>query len=36
MVLDSLLLKTQYYKVRIKSKEEQYQEKSSNLPFTSL
>ena len=32
MVLDTSLLNTQYYKVRIKGKEEQSKEKSSALP----
>ena len=34
MVLDTSLLNTQYYKVRIKDKVEQSREKSSALPYT--
>ena len=34
MVLDTTLLNTQHYKVRIKSKVEQSREKSSDLPYT--
>ena len=34
MVLDTTLLNTQYYKVRIKSKVEQFREWSSALPYT--
>ena len=34
MVLDAILLKTQYYKVRIKGKVEQSKEWSSALPYT--
>ena len=34
MVLDTSLLNTQYYKVRINGKMEQYREKSSALPYT--
>ena len=33
MVLDTLLLNTQKYKVRIKGKVEQSREKSSTLPY---
>ena len=36
MVLDTALLNTQQYKVRIKGKVEQSMEKSSALPYTSL
>ena len=36
MVLNTSLLNTQQYKVRIKGKEEQSREKSSALPNTSL
>ena len=36
MVLDTSLLNTQQYKVRIKSKGEQSMEKSSTLPYTSV
>ena len=36
MVLDTSLLNTQQYKVRIKSKVEQSREKSSVLPYTSV
>ena len=36
MVLDSSLLKTQHYKVRIKAKMEQSRKKSSALPYTSV
>ena len=36
MVLDITLLNTQQYKVRIKGKEEQFREKSSTLPYTSV
>ena len=36
MVLDSVLLNTQHYKVRIKSKVEQSRERSSVLPYTSI
>ncbi len=36
MVLDTTLLNTQQYKVRIKSKVEQSREKSSTLPYTSV
>ena len=36
MVLDTSLLKTQHYKVRIKGKVEQSREKSSTLPYTSV
>ena len=35
MVLDTALLNTQLYKVRIKSKVEQSREKSSALPYIS-
>ena len=34
MVLDTSLLKTQQYKVRIKGKVEQSRERSSTLPYT--
>ena len=33
MVLDATLLNAQYYKVRIKGKEEQSRERSSALPY---
>ena len=33
MVLDASLLKTQYYKVRIKGKMEKSRERSSALPY---
>ena len=36
MVLDTALLNTQQYKVRIKGKIEQSREKSSDLPYTSV
>ena len=36
MVLDTSLLKTQLYKVRIKGKMEQSREKSSTLSYTSM
>ena len=36
MVLDAALLKTQYYKVRIKGKVEQSREWNTTLPYTSL
>ena len=36
MVLDTSLLNTQHYKVRIKGKVEQYREWSSALPYTSV
>ena len=36
MVLDTSLLNTQYYKVRMNGKVEQYRERSSALPSTSL
>ena len=36
MVLDTSLLNTQQYKVRIKSKVEQPREKSNALPYTSV
>ena len=36
MVLDAILLNTRHYKVRIKSKVEQYRERSSALPYTSV
>ena len=35
MVLDAALLNTQHYKVRIKSKVEQFRKRSSALPYTS-
>ena len=34
MVLDTYLLNTQQYKVRIKGKAEQFWERSSALPYT--
>ena len=34
MVLDTILLRTQHYKVRIKGKVEQSWERSSALPYT--
>ena len=36
MILDTSLLNTQQYKVRIKSKVEQSRERSSTLPYTSV
>ena len=36
MVLDTSLLKTQQYKVRIKGKVEQFWEKSKALPYASV
>ena len=36
MVLDSALLNTQHYKVRIKGKVEQSREWSSAIPYTSV
>ena len=36
MELDAALLNTQNYKVRIKDKMEQSEEKSSALPYTSV
>ena len=36
MVPDTSLLNIQHYKVRIKGKVEQYREKSSTLPYTSV
>ena len=36
MVLDTSLLNTQRYKVRIKGKAEQSRERSSALPYTSV
>ena len=36
MVLDTALLNTQHYKVRIKGKVEQSREWSSALPYTSV
>ena len=36
MVLDTSLLNTQQYKVRIKGKVEQFRERSSALPYTSV
>ena len=36
MVLDTSLLNTQQYKVRIKGKVEQSKERSSALPYTSV
>ena len=35
-VLDTSLLNTQHYKVRIKSKAEQSRERSSALPYTAI
>ena len=34
MVLDATLLNTQYYKVRIKGKVEQFRERNSTLSYT--
>ena len=36
MVLDTALLNTQYYKVRIKGKVEQFMERSSAFPYASV
>ena len=36
MVLDTSLFNTQQYKVRIKGKVEQFRERSSTLPYTSV
>ena len=36
MVLDTFLLNTQHYEVRIKGKVEQSGEKSGALPYTSV
>ena len=36
MVLDTSLLNTQQYKVRIKGKVEQFMERSSALSYTSM
>ena len=36
MILDISLLNTQYYKVCIEGKLEQYKERSSALPYTSV
>ena len=36
MVLDTSLLNTRQYKVRINGKVEQYRERSSALPYTSV
>ena len=36
MVLDTSLLNTQQYKVRIEGKVEQFKERSSALPYTSV
>ena len=36
MVLDTALLNTQQYKVRINGKDEQSRERSSALPYTSV
>ena len=36
MVLDTSLLNTHHYKVRIKGKVEQYRERSCALPYTSV
>ena len=35
-VLDATLLNTQHYKIQIKGKVEQYRERSSALPYTSV
>ena len=36
MILDTSLLNTQQYKIRIKGKVEQLRERSSALPYTSV
>ena len=36
IVLDAVLLNTQYYKIRLKGKVEQSREWSSALPYTSV
>ena len=36
MVLDTSLLNTEQYKVRIKGKVKQFRERSSTLPYTSV
>ena len=36
MVIDAALLSTQYYKVRIKGKEEKSRERISALPYTTV
>ena len=36
MVLDTCLLNTQHYEVRIKGKVEQFRERNSALPYTSV
>ena len=36
MVFDAALLNTQHYKIRIKGKVEQFREKSSAFPYTSV
>ena len=36
MLVDASLLNTQYYKVQIKGKVEQFSERSSTLPYTSV
>ena len=36
MVLDTFLLNTQQYKVRIKGKMEQFRERSGALPYTQV
>ena len=36
MVLDAAFVNTQYYKVKIKGKVEQFRERSSALPYTSV
>ena len=36
MVLDASFLNTPHYKVRIKGKEDQYRERSSALPYTTV
>ena len=36
MVVDTFLVNTQHYKVRIKCKKKQSWEKSSTLPYTSV
>ena len=36
MVLNTSLLNTQHYKIRVKGKVEQFMERSSALPYTSV
>ena len=36
MILDTSLLNTQQYKIRIKGRVEQSRKRSSDLPYTSL